>query len=117
MYGGPVTTGVSMKLCFGGGEGRLPFQARSRAMGSACGASAFERPEKINQRQQIADAENGRARRREHIENLELRRIGVIAPRHSEIAQHELREERQIESEKSGQCRELSPDSRDTSGR
>src|SRR5207248_4410714 len=90
----------------------LPLQTGRTPWVRSCGAAAFDRPDEINERQQISDAQNGCACCRENIENLKLRRIRVIAPWHSEIAHDELRKERQIKSEKSGQGRQLSPDLR-----
>src|SRR4051812_38309403 len=43
------------------------------------------------------------------MQNLEFRRIRVITPRHSEIAQNELREKREIEADENYQRRKFSP--------
>src|SRR6185369_12293822 len=46
-----------------------------------------------------AEAENRCARGREYVEYLKLRRVRVIATRHSEITGDKLRQERQVESD------------------
>ena len=51
------------------------------------------------------------------LQHLKLRRIGRVAARHSQVAQNELREEGQIESDKDDQRRESSPTLPDTAGR
>src|ERR1700751_3118472 len=55
----------------------------------------FQRPCKIEQRQHIPQTQHSSSRGREHIQHLKLRRIGMIAPRHSKIAKNELWQEGQ----------------------
>src|SRR5262245_54098551 len=62
-----------------------------------------QRPDEVNHRHDISDGKYGSSGGREHVEHLELVRIGVIAARHPEIAQDELREERQVESQENDQ--------------
>src|SRR5258708_1290448 len=56
-------------------------------------------PGQVNHRQKIAQRENRGACGGKHVEYLELRRISVIAPRHAEVSEDELREEGQIETD------------------
>src|SRR6185312_10269473 len=49
--------------------------------------------------QQIAYAQDGGAGGGEHVEHLELRRIGVVAARHAQVANYELRHEGQVEAD------------------
>src|SRR5579883_127987 len=57
-----------------------------------------QRPEQINQWQQIAESQDGSSSGGEHVEHLELRCIRVIAPRHAHISENKLGKECQIES-------------------
>src|SRR5207244_10398987 len=76
-----------------------PFESlRTPWIGTRRGAMA-QRPEQVAQWQEIADRKNRRARRRQDVQDLEFRRVFVIAPRHAEIAENELRKEREIEAE------------------
>src|SRR5579864_8404176 len=69
---------------------RLPFEP-GRAPGiSGCPLPVHKRPHQISQRQQIRGREDRGAGGRENVEHLELRRVGVIAPGHAEIAEDEL---------------------------
>src|SRR6266545_3006557 len=65
----------------------LPFQARGTPGIRAGFAAEKKRPREVTERERVADAENRRARAREHVERLEFRRIDMIAPRHPEIAE------------------------------
>ena len=51
------------------------------------------------------------------MKDLKLRRVSVIATRHAQIAENKLREESQIESQKSRQRGEFAPEFPDTNGR
>src|SRR5215472_15579324 len=64
-----------------------------------CGLAVTHRPEEVDHRQEITDAEDGCTGGREYVEHLKLGRILVHAPRHAQVAENELREEGQIESE------------------
>src|SRR5439155_1891511 len=59
--------------------------------------------------QQVADRQDRGARGREHVVDLKLRRIDVVSPRHTEVAQDVLREEGQIEAEEDRQGGQLGP--------
>src|SRR5258708_18198255 len=61
-----------------------------------CRFAITQRPEEIHHRQQIPDRQNARARSREDIQHLVLRRVLPVTARHSQIAQDELGKERQI---------------------
>src|SRR5437763_91351 len=71
-------------------RGRLPFQPGRSPRVRAREASPFQAPQKINERHEIAHREDRSARRREDVEELKLRRIGVVAARHPEITEDEL---------------------------
>ena len=79
--------------------------------------SIKQRPDQINQRQQITDAENRRARGGKDVVDLKFRRVIVNAARHAEIAQDKLREESQVESDEHDQRGELRRVFRDTFAR
>src|SRR6266536_2765361 len=64
-----------------------------------CRLAIAQRPKQVNHRQQISDRENGCACGRKHIQHLIFRRILPVAARHSKVAENELREERQVESD------------------
>src|SRR5229473_7888802 len=66
-------------------------------------------PHEVDHGQQVAYGENGRARGRKHVQDLEFGRIRVIAPRHSHVAQDELGEERQVESDEDDERGEFTP--------
>src|SRR5689334_2850337 len=71
--------------------------------------SGPQRPEEIDHRYQVSDTQNRSARGREDIEGLEFRRIVMIPPRHTEIAQYELREEGQVKTDKDDERGEFRP--------
>ena len=95
------------KIIFRRRRWRFPFEA-GRAP-RICGRlfSIKQRPKKINQRQQITDCQNARARRGKHVVDLKFRRVIVDAPRHSEIAQDKLRKKSQVESDEQNERGEL----------
>ena len=88
---------------------RLPLQAGRAPRVRAGRLAVPQRPDEIHHRQQIAHAENRRAGRRQHVQHLELRRIRVIPARHPEIAEQELREERQVEADEDDAAPTASP--------
>src|SRR5215469_7136022 len=88
---------------------RLPLEPGGVPRIVGRGLAVPHRPEEVDHRQKIADTEHGRSGRREHVENLELGRICVHASRHAEIAENELREERQVESEEDDQSGQPRP--------
>src|SRR5713226_8676583 len=57
-------------------------------------------PSEINDGQEIANRQNRCSGSRHHIQHLKFGRITVIAARHPEIAQNELREKREIKTKK-----------------
>src|SRR3954470_7335803 len=77
-----------------------PLQASSAPRIVARDAAIAERPYQVRHRNQVADAEDRGACRRKHVQRLELRRVCVVPARHTQVAEDELREERQIEPEK-----------------
>src|SRR5271168_3592627 len=88
---------------------RFPFQT-FRAPGIRSGDGAVANgPEQIDQRNQVADAENGSAGGRHHVEHLKFSRIYSVAARHAQVAQHKLREEREIEADEYHERSETRP--------
>src|ERR1041384_7987430 len=78
---------------------RLPLEA-GRAPRIGAGALAEEEgPAQIAERQQVAHRQHGGAGGGEEVQQRELRRILVIAPRHAEPAAQILRKEREGEAE------------------
>src|ERR1051326_9521474 len=87
----------------------LPFQS-FRAPRIWRGLGAFPPgPCQINDRNQIADAENRCAGARHDVENLKLFRVGMITAWHAQISQDELRKERKIEPDEYHQRSKLGP--------
>src|ERR1700736_3870212 len=85
---------------------RLPLQP-GRAPGIGGGKfTVAHRPQEIDHGQQVTHGKDGRAGRRKHVQHLELRRILPVTARHAEIAQDELREERQVEADEDNQRRQ-----------
>src|SRR6516164_6571066 len=76
-----------------------PLQAFGLPGVGARHRSIAHRPDQINERYHVADAEDRSAGRRHHIEHLELRWIDSVAPGHAKITKHELREEGQVEAD------------------
>src|SRR5208283_3026405 len=60
-------------------------------------------PSEINHGHEITDSENGGAGSGHHVVNLKFRRIDVIAARHAQIAEQELRKKRQVETDEENQ--------------
>src|SRR3954462_2715016 len=71
--------------------------------------SVAKRPNEVRERQGVPDSENRSAGARENIEDLKLGRIGVIAARHAEVTEDELRQEREQEAKENEDCRDASP--------
>src|SRR6185295_19368005 len=86
-----------------------PFQPRQVPWVCLSQFAVTHRPNQINERNQQAHTEDRRARRRQHIEHLELRRISVVAPRHAEVTRYKLRQERQVEPDENYQRRKSAP--------
>src|SRR5580704_7370819 len=88
---------------------RFPFET-FRAPGIRSGDRAVpNRPEQVDQRNQIADAENGGAGGGHHVEHLEFAGIYRVAAGHAQIAQDELREEREIKADENHERGETRP--------
>ncbi len=85
---------------------RFPLQARGGPGILPGNLAVTHGPGEISHREQIAQRENRCARRGQDVQHLKFRRIGVIAPRHAEIAENELREERQVEADEQGDGRD-----------
>src|SRR6266576_1206410 len=77
----------------------LPLEARRLPRIIAGNRSILQRPRQIQQRKHIPYTKHRSARSRQHIQHLELRRIRMIAPRHSQIPQNKLRQECQVEAD------------------
>src|SRR5207302_8282196 len=80
----------------------LPLETRRLPRIVPGNGAILQRPPQIQQREHIPDAKHRGSRSRQHIQHLELRWIGVIPSRHPQIPQNELRQERQVESDKGG---------------
>src|SRR5882762_7684150 len=80
-------------------RGRLPFEASARPRIGAGYFTVAHGPSEINHRQQVAQREDGSSGSGHHIEHLKFRRIAGVAARHAQIAENELREEREIEAQ------------------
>src|ERR1700690_446832 len=77
----------------------LPLEASRGPRIRAGPRSIAHRPNEIANRQQITQAQNRGSRGGKNVEHLKLRRIRGVAPRHSQVAQNELRKERQVETD------------------
>src|SRR5919108_2504284 len=86
-----------------------PFQSLGIPWIGSCNGAAPQRPEKIDHRDQVADAEDRSACRRHDIENLKLLGIGGVAPRHAEVTEDKLREKSQVEADENNQRRKSRP--------
>src|SRR5439155_26677625 len=67
------------------------------------------RPQEIHHRQHVPHSQNGGPRGRENVQHLELGRVLPIAAWHSQITEHELREESQVESHEDDERSQLAP--------
>src|SRR5882762_5060744 len=81
-------------------RGRLPFEASAWPGIGAGHFTVAHGPSEINHRQQVAEREDGSSGSGHHIEHLKFRRIAGVAAGHAQIAENELREEREIEAQK-----------------
>src|SRR5947209_18095515 len=77
----------------------LPLEAGGAIRVISGDRSIFQRPHQIKHWKQQTHCEHRRSRRGEHVQHLELRRINMVAPGHAHVSKHELRKERQIESD------------------
>ena len=85
----------------------LPLEARRLPGIVPRDGAVLQRPRQVENRQQVAHAQNRRARGRKHVQHLELRRVRRIPPRHPQRAQNELREECEIEPDERHHRRQL----------
>src|SRR4051812_7905429 len=91
--------GLPFEVVLGRRRIGLPFEARRRP-GVACRFfPAEQRPPEVCERHQVAERKHHGAGGREYVQQLELRRVLVIAARHAEPAEQVLRKEREVEAE------------------
>src|ERR1051325_7809617 len=57
-----------------------------------------QRPQQVDQRQNVTHRQDRCARRGHHVQHLELIRVRVVPARHPEVPKYELREEGQVEA-------------------
>src|SRR5208282_374713 len=95
----PRYNGCDFKILGGGRRGRCPLEP-SGGPGIAASHLPVERsPSEVNHGQEIADGKNGGTGGRHHVVDLKFRRIHVVAAGHAEIAEQELREKSEVESD------------------
>src|SRR5258705_4813866 len=82
---------------------RPPFETRQVPGVSFGMFSIPHRPDKIDCRYQHPETEDRRSSSRQNIEDLKLRRIGMIPSRHAHVAGHKLRQEGQVEANENNQ--------------
>src|SRR3954451_10057644 len=90
-------------------RGGHPFQSNGVPWIVAGQCAVTQRPQQINERQQVSDSKDGSARAGEHVQHLELTRVRVILTRHTDIAENELRQESQVEANEDQPCGDTSP--------
>src|SRR5208283_3568996 len=95
----------NLKILGGRRRRSFPFEAGRRPRIITRDLAEERSPGQIDHRHQIADGENRGARGGHHVVHLKFRRVDVIAARHAQIAEQELREERQVEANKEYQRR------------
>src|SRR5271165_84342 len=88
---------------------RFPFESGGIPRVVRSGLAVTHRPEEVDHGQHVADAENRGSGGREHVQNLKLSRILIVAARHAEISEDELREEREVETDEYDQRSQLRP--------
>ncbi len=94
----PGNYGSDFEILRERGRLRGPLEA-SGGPGIIAGNLAVEsRPSKVNHREQVTDSQDGSAGSRHDVVHLKLRRIHMVAARHAEIAENELREEGEVEA-------------------
>src|SRR5665213_1047801 len=79
---------------------RLPLETRCLPWIAARNLAVLQRPDKVDDGQQVTYTQNRGARSREHVQDLKLRRVGRIAPRHAQRAQNKLGKEREVKPDK-----------------
>src|SRR5262245_20176112 len=80
------------EIMLGRRGGSLPFEAGSVAWIWGSLLAVFQRPDQIEKRQQICDAENGSAGAGKDVVNLKFAGICMVTPWHAEVAHDELGE-------------------------
>src|ERR1035437_3660066 len=87
----------------------LPFESGGAPGVGRSHLAVAQGPDEVDHGNHVADGQDASARGGEDVEHLKLRRVGVVAARHPEIAQDELREEGQVEAQEDDQRGELGP--------
>ena len=109
-YASSVTTGCVREVVRQRRRLRRPLES-GRVPRIRAGPLALEqRRDEVDADQHVADRQNRCAGRRQHVQHLELRRVDVVAARHAQIAEDELRDERQVEPDETMMRRHLGPD-------
>ena len=103
----PVDHGRSVKVFRGRRRIGFPLETRGGPGVRAGNPAVTHRPNQVEHRQQVAYCQNGSAGGGQHVEDLKLRRIVMITPRHPEVAEDELRKERQIEADEENHGRKF----------
>src|SRR3954465_7769370 len=87
------------EVVLGRWRGRPPLERPGEPRVPPGALAVAERYEEVHDREEERAREQERAAGGEHVEELVLRRIAVIAPGHAPVAEEELRDERQDEPE------------------
>src|ERR1039458_7217758 len=113
-YGGVIVDFVSHDGCYveimhWRRRGGLPLQAGCAPRIGAGHFAIAQRPDEIDHGHQVPDGQHGCAGGGKHVQHLKLVGVDMIAPRHPQISQNELREKRQVESQEDDERGELGP--------
>src|ERR1700733_10513215 len=95
------------------GQGRRlngPFKTLGAPGIRSRGRAVTHRPDQIDQRDHVADAQNRGAGGRHHVEHLKFLRVDRIAARHPQIAENELGKEREVEPEANNRSGDAPPE-------
>src|SRR6185312_12428835 len=76
-----------------------PFETGGAPRIGSRALAVEDRPREVDERQHVGDREDGCARRREDVPGLQVRRIGVVAPRHTQVTEDELRQKGEVEAD------------------
>src|SRR6266850_4221304 len=87
------------EIMFRRGGGGLPFETGCVPGIGGSFLAVFQRPNEIDYRQKIPDAENRSARAGEDVVDLKFVRISMVTARHAEIAHDELRKECEVKAD------------------
>src|SRR5438552_190635 len=96
LVGGTRDDGCLFKVILGRWGRCLPLQTGCSPRISRGLLTMFERPDEVDQRQQITRSQNRCAGAGHDVIDLKFRRVGVITTRHPQITQNELREKREV---------------------